>query len=154
MRLELGAGDRGTPGFVHNDIRYTSGIDWVFDAAEASAYAGCESCDEIRATHLLEHFSHRRTVAVLKDWLACLKPGGLLYVEVPNFEMQCRVLLAGQHEEAVRLAYGDQDYEGNAHLTGFTARTLFDAAEAAGFTDVAVRVEGLVLAMEARRPNQ
>ncbi len=155
MRLELGAGDRQTDGYVHNDARPLPHIAplMVFDASAASAFIPVASCDEVRATHLLEHFSHLRTIAVLREWLACLKPGGLLYIEVPNLEYQAKLLLAGQPEEAIRLMYGDQDYVGNAHLTGFTQRTLCDAAIQAGFVGVQVwGSPGAVLMMEARRP--
>lgn len=157
MKLELGSGDRPhqQPGWTHNDIRPLPHIapEMVFDATEVSKHVGYRSCDEIRACHLLEHFSHRHTATILVDWILCLKPGGLLHVEVPNFEMQCRLLLAGQQDEAIRLAYGDQDHDGNFHKTGFTPQTLRVAAEAAGFVDVVVQDGGLVLVMEARRPE-
>lgn len=158
MFLELGSGDRPTPGYVHNDARPLPHVapHMVFDASAASSHVGVEVCDAIRATHLLEHFSHLRTVAVLTDWLACLKPGGKLYVEVPNFEAQARLLLGiGQpanQAEAVRLAYGGQEYEGNAHYTGFTPATLQAAAEAAGFVQVRVQDIGFVLILRAEKP--
>ncbi len=42
--------------------------------------------DEIRASHILEHFSYWNTKLVLEDWARVLKPGGILRVAVPNFD--------------------------------------------------------------------
>lgn len=49
--------------------------------------------DELRCSHILEHFPFRDTPRVLKEWVRALKPGGLLHIEVPDAEWGCENLL-------------------------------------------------------------
>jgi predicted SAM-dependent methyltransferase len=44
------------------------------------------SVDEIRASHVLEHFPNGQIEAVIADWVRCLKKGGKLKIAVPDFE--------------------------------------------------------------------
>src|SRR5437870_8578268 len=44
------------------------------------------SADEIRSVQVLEHVEMRRVPAVLRHWHEILKPGGLVHVDVPDFE--------------------------------------------------------------------
>jgi predicted SAM-dependent methyltransferase len=151
LLLELGSGDRPFEDgryWTHNDERELPHIEWVQDVLtihEGLAFQG--NVDELRATHLLEHFSHLKTVEILTNWRGMLSPGGTLYIEVPNFEAQCRALLSGRFPEAevVTLAYGGQDYEGNFHKTGFTQETLTNSLFAAGFVSVSVQDADMVL---------
>lgn len=48
------------------------------------------SVDEIRAVDVLEHLPYRQTDAALRDWARVLKPGGKIYIQVPDAE---RVML-------------------------------------------------------------
>lgn len=43
------------------------------------------SVDEIRASHVLEHFPHGQVQAVLQHWASKLKPGGIMKIAVPDF---------------------------------------------------------------------
>lgn len=153
MRLEIAAGDRPTPGFTHHDARELHDIEIVCDMWDLSEYVPIATCDEVRATHILEHFSHLETKAVLNFWRNLLKPGGLLYIEVPNGEWQVKAAASGEIDfnEFVRLAYGDQDYPGNAHFASFSPATLKSYLELAGFSNVRVDDIGMVLCAWANR---
>lgn len=76
IRLNIGGGDTEVPGFVNFDIKDGN------DARKLPYEDG--TVDEIRASHVLEHFSHRETADVLAEWVRVLKPGGWLRVAVPN----------------------------------------------------------------------
>lgn len=78
LKLNLGAGPNPMPGYVNLDRKTGQEI-------YPLAYED-NSVDEIRASHCLEHFSHRETLDVIKDWVAKLKPGGLLKIAVPDME--------------------------------------------------------------------
>lgn len=89
-RLNLGAGATALEGFEPRD---GANGDCLFPLPDEDG-----TVDEIRASHVLEHFSHTEVVAVLKDWVAKLAPGGLLRVAVPDFEKIARDYLEGAAE--------------------------------------------------------
>ena len=78
IKLDLGCGDEPQPGFIGVDRKFGSEV-------YPLAYPD-ESVDEIRASHILEHFGHGQTLHVLKEWVRVLKPGGTLSVAVPDFD--------------------------------------------------------------------
>lgn len=74
IRLNLGCGKHVLPDYVNIDkdvcpLPYESG-----------------SVDEIRASHLIEHFDPRRALVVLDEWMRVLKPGGVLKLAVPDMD--------------------------------------------------------------------
>lgn len=152
MKLELGAGENPTPGFTHLDARELSFIEIVDDAATLEKIPE-ESCDAILAKHLLEHFSHRDTQAILKVWLARLKPGGSLRVEVPNLEGHVAAWADLQSTDAqfVEYLYGSQDYDGNYHKTAFTPRSLDRALRVAGYREIEIHNYGLAIMGRGKR---
>lgn len=79
MKLNLGGGYQKIPGYLNID-RITGQ-----EAYPLPDYAD-NSADEIRASHLLEHFGHRETLTVLREWVRVLKPGGVLKIAVPDFD--------------------------------------------------------------------
>jgi predicted SAM-dependent methyltransferase len=156
-KLELGAGDRPTEGFIHNDVRELPHIEIVCPAEQIGRYISSQTLTHLRATHLLEHFSHRNTVWLLEQWRDLLQPGGLIYVEVPNLMWQAKALAGVAEnmygcspEEVVVMMYGEQDYEGNFHKTGFTPQLLSGSLRTAGFVNVMVEDVGQVLIGQGR----
>jgi len=166
MRLELGSGDRPTHGFVHLDMRPDApDLQLCGDATNLDQTHRCDGYHgplpnearwrEIRATHLLEHFSHRRTVEILEHWSSYLKPGGSIYLEVPNLSGHVNAWKWGQSsdEQFVEYLFGEQDHDGNFHKTMFTERTLRDSLERAGFGRIQVRDLGLVFTAKGSRAD-
>src|SRR5438105_3321848 len=88
VKLNLGAGDLPLPDCLNID-RKTGGEVFPIQSRGANGtpqtFADA-SADEVRASHVLEHFSHRDTLNVLKEWVRVLKPGGVLKIAVPNFD--------------------------------------------------------------------
>lgn len=77
MRLNLGAGDTNIEGFTALDQQQGHEI---FPLPYPD-----QSVEEIRASHVLEHFPHQQVPSIVKDWTRALKPGGKLRIAVPNF---------------------------------------------------------------------
>ncbi len=90
VKLDLGAGDLRIPGFTPIDIKQGQRV-YPLEYEDGSV-------DEIRASHVLEHFSFRDTVNVLKDWIRALVPGGLLRVAVPDFDYIIKGYQEGSEE--------------------------------------------------------
>ncbi len=128
LRLNLGAGDTDVPGFVAVD-RKRGGE--VFPLAFAAA-----SVDEIRASHVLEHFSHRETGAVLADWVRALKPGGVLKIAVPDFEKIAEQYLAGVNLPIQGYVMGGHVDSDDHHGAVFDAEALAEAMRAAGLYNI------------------
>jgi predicted SAM-dependent methyltransferase len=78
-KLNLGSGLQKIPGFINIDRKIG------LEAFPLTSYAH-ESVDEIRASHILEHFPHSETATVLKDWVRTLRPGSWLKIAVPDFQ--------------------------------------------------------------------
>lgn len=139
LRLNLGGMgegylDGGVDGFKTVDLR--DGADYQRDASDLSIFEDA-SVDTVYASNILEHWSLNKTVDVLKEWHRVLKPGGWLYVSVPDFHRA--VEMYQKHGLTPWLRYhlwGDQKHELNYHYTCFTLATLSKDLSDAGFRDI------------------
>lgn len=134
MKLILCANTRQLEGYAHHDVLDLPGIDYVCDLFDIGNFVTPESCEEIHFTHALEHFSSADTQNVLELIRSLLKPGGKLYIEVPNFAWHAKLVMEGKDKDAVYYAFGGQLDEWDFHKTGFTPRILEEQLELAGFS--------------------
>lgn len=137
MKLEIGCGEKQTKGYTHLDIRELPGID-IIDDAETLVKIKDGSCDEIMTTQVLEHFSHTKTLNILKVWYKKLKPNGILHIEVPDLKLFCTLWVNGYIKEpwAFKSIYGLQDYKKNTHKAGFSKGYLIYLLLGAGFITI------------------
>lgn len=139
MKLILCANDRQLPGYKHHDVQDLPGIDYVCDLYDIATMVPDGSCDEVQLTHALEHFPTKETPKVLDLLYKLLKPGGKLYIEVPNFAWHAQLLMEGRERDAVYYAFGGQLNEWDFHKTGFTETILNEELTMAGFRNVEVQ---------------
>ena len=130
VRFALGE-RRKTPGLISVDLN--EGADEIGDATDIKWLTDKYGlADEIHASHMLEHVSHKDTEKVLKNWIDGLKPGGELFLAVPDLEWMVKDWLAAQeqnpHKWGKKLTkiYGEQRFPGDAHQTGFTKVRMLD----------------------------
>lgn len=150
--LEIAAGERPTPGFIHHDARALPDIEIVCDMGDALVnILGSESVSAIRACHVLEHTPYHETVNLLRKWHSMLIDGAQIYIEVPNMWWQVNAVVSGEitPEEFVYYAYGEQNYPGNFHYNGFTSQILTKKLEEAGFRGVSIEDIGQVIIAHA-----
>lgn len=135
LKLNLGARTTTIPGFKNVDKDQHGQVDIVSDVSKLEV--DDNSVSEIYASHILEHFSHKKTVDVLKEWLRVLEPGGELKIAVPDFE--ATMLIVQQHgltDWVVNYLWGDQVYDSAFHYAGFDEDRLTGLLEDAGFIGV------------------
>lgn len=134
--FNLGCRTTRIPGFLNVDLYDGDNVDIRTDVSDLKQIAG-GSVNTIYASHILEHFSHTKTVAVLKEWFRVIVPGGKLYVAVPDFDAMVQLYLKTGLTIFIRNSlYGDQGYDLAYHYTAFNFASLAAACAAAGFSDV------------------
>lgn len=129
MKLNIGAGEHNPEGYTPIDL--ANGQD-----ARRLDYPD-NSVDEIRASHVLEHFGHREVCDVLREWVRVLKPGGLMKLAVPNFEMVARDYLDGKQINIQGYAMGGQMDANDFHRTLFDRECLGELMTVCGLQDIA-----------------
>ena len=80
IRLNLGSGEIPLAGYENLDRKNGKEVYPLVSYAD-------NSVDEIRASHILEHFGRLDTFKVLQNWASKLKIGGVLKVAVPDFSI-------------------------------------------------------------------
>jgi hypothetical protein len=125
MKLNVGAGGLPLVGYTPVDRKLGS-------EAYPLAYPD-GSAEEIRASHVLEHFDWRTVPKVLADWYRVLKPGGILKVAVPDM-----TYIANHLDDPKSPFYlmGGQSDANDFHRSAFTRETLSQHLTAAGFVGV------------------
>jgi hypothetical protein len=128
MKLNIGDGGIEHPDYAGLDIR--RGQDAAVLVRPDS------SIDEIRASHVLEHFPHGQVLSVLKEWVRALRPGGLLKIAVPDFRMIAEQYLAGAELPTQGYVMGGQVDAHDFHKTLFDEELLTEALKAAGLIGI------------------
>ena len=174
----LGAGGEYNPYEVQVDLRDDPHIDFKCDIRNLPN-DWTEKFHLVKSNHVLEHFSHTKTLDVLREWVRILEPGGVLRITVPDLEFACRMVLEGRTDPAVMgMIYGDQganywmqgpygeigedgrimrhSFENNSHKNGFTSASLAELFRQAGLEQVECRpdISGLMCAGRKPIPEQ
>lgn len=100
LRLNLGCGKNKLKGFVNIDQLQHVNPDIVANAISLPYEPG--TVDEIYCGHLLEHFSWDDGQNALKYWHDLLKPGGLISVTVPDFDVILQRYLANPSAQEMK----------------------------------------------------
>lgn len=128
LKLNLGAGYKPLDGYVNIDR--DCGLE-----AYPLPYDD-ESVDEVRASHILEHFPHCQVSDVVREWVRVLKPGGWLKIAVPDFDWICRRYLEGVPDNIQGYLMGGQTDANDFHKTMFDRSGLTEVLKHAGLVDV------------------
>ena len=141
LKLNLGGAGEGfvdskVDGFLCVDLREGPETDVVCNVSDLKPFED-NSVETVFASQILEHFPIERTVEVLREWRRVLKPGGTLYVSVPDFDVAVKLYHQYGLTQWVQYhLWGDQKHPLNYHYICFTTATLSKALLDAGFSDV------------------
>ena len=114
-------------------------VDYVGDCTNLDQFAD-NSISEIYASHIFEHLSHVNELpATIKETHRILKPGGILRVGVPDFELLCRMfthpsLNIEQRHYIMMVVFGGQVKPYDFHKAGITMEFLSVYLKQAGFS--------------------
>jgi len=149
MRLHLGCGDNILDGWMNIDIGSDDPRVIHCDVSNLDQIVGDGSASEIYACHVLEHIPRGLQVPVLAHWLGKLRPSGVCYIAVPDFNYlvteYVRALAEGEQwwdsEKAIISSlmggYADGSHdEHNHHKSLFDLQYLAYLMTTAGFVGV------------------
>jgi len=139
-RLEIGSGKMPRKGFTHIDIEESAKPDILGDFRTMEF----SDLEEIIALHVLEHFSRKEGLEVLKQWHAWLKVGGKLIVETPDMERICGFFttrperLWADREHLNFALYGSQGEDWAYHKDGWWREKFKKVLPEIGFNIVKI----------------
>jgi predicted SAM-dependent methyltransferase len=133
LLIHIGSGPLVDPRFVNIDIQPYPSVHILGDGARLDFPDN--SIDLIYASHTIEHFSHREIQSILSEWHRVLKPGGRLFLSVPDFEKLAKMYTeAGiAFREAQVFIMGSQGNPFDFHKSLFDRRFLTDVLADTGF---------------------
>lgn len=126
VKLNIGAGGVVLDGWTPIDRDFGS-------EAFPLAYPD-NSVDEIRASHILEHFSFKDAFNAVKDWARVLKPGGRIRIAVPGIQ---EIMQMAKHDDKwMFYIMGGQTDENDFHKSVWDIGILTRVMEEAGFEQI------------------
>ena len=161
-KIHIGCGTNVLEGWINVDcVSRAPGVHIDMDLAQLPFEDGTVSA--VLAEHVFEHFSLAEESQVWNEMARVLQPGGILEIEVPDFEWICRTFLAahdvwkdfyivgradhycGFGRSLVQrwgiiqtMFFGNQNGVGQFHRTGYTEGKIRGIGEKLGFVDVQV----------------
>jgi len=128
LRLNIGSGNTKIDGFIP--------IDRAFGGEAYPLKYDDNTVDEIRASHILEHFGHRDVPKVLAEWVRVLKPNGRIRIAVPDMH-KIGIMAADNSDPLWPLyAMGGQTDDNDYHKSLFTRERLETAMMEAGIAGI------------------
>lgn len=102
-------------------------------------YVG-NSAEEILVVQTFEHFSRSESRKALWEWHRMLRPGGVLTIDVPDFEGLCKLLLTAKSEQDkeyyYRMIFGSHKNEYAFHKDGYSFNKLYTLLQTSGYVEI------------------
>lgn len=131
--LNIGAGQVSVEGYDPVDRRNG---DEAYPLTRGGKPVEDGSVQEILASHILEHFSHREIRDVLQHWCDMLAPGGRIRIAVPNFKWAAKRYLAGETIPLEQYLMGSHEDENDFHKCLFDRELLTELMIECGLEDI------------------
>lgn len=133
LLLNLGCGKDIREGFVNIDL--FSNDNQVVKMDIRRLEIEDNSVDLILASDVLEHFSHRETGDLLKEWNRVLKPNAQLIIRCPSLYLQAKAYIENVWDADIAsyMIFGGQTNPGDYHCIGFDSNSIKKHLINAGF---------------------
>lgn len=143
--LNLGSGNNIISGFCNIDANPYVMSDIIANTEKLKLNSG--STEIIYNSHILEHIPRAKVRKILLEWKRVLKPGGKLYISVPDLEVLFRGYLEIIPEYTVEekrkqanllcgIIYGGQSTKYDFHYYGYSFESLKFLLQSMGFKDI------------------
>lgn len=135
--LHIGCGQVNAPKFINIDAYPYPHVHYIRNI-KSDALWKKDSADLIYACHVLEHVEMDKLEAVLSNWRAFLKKGGVLRLSVPDFDSIIKIYELSERKihSIVKPLMGGQDHKLNFHYSIFNEESLNTLLLNAGFSKV------------------
>jgi predicted SAM-dependent methyltransferase len=125
IKLHIG-GKEPHPDWKILNVQPGEHVDFVGNASCLEKFTD-SSIESIYASHLLEHFLYgynNELLITLSEWYRVLKPGGKIYISVPDLRKLCWLFLNpdidySERYHLMRVIFGGQVDEYDVHKVGF-----------------------------------
>jgi predicted SAM-dependent methyltransferase len=148
MKLHLGCGQIYLEGYVNIDFPLSEHT--LQEKSVADEFADLlklnynrKSIEEVRLHHVYEHFPRHIALALVASWHTWLQRGGVLHIEVPDFEESAKLVndpSASDHDQkvALRHIFGSNEAPWATHYEGWSAARLTEVFELFGFKNIEI----------------
>ncbi|WP_445636133.1 Methyltransferase type 11 domain-containing protein [Nostoc sp. DSM 114161] len=141
IKLHIG-GEETHPDWKIFNIESRPEVDYVGNASDLSQFE-TNSITAIYASHVLEHFYYGiddELTNTLKEWHRVLKPGGQIFISVPDFKKICWLYLHPEFSVydrmyLMQMIFGGQTNINDVHKVGFDFEILSIFLEKVGFIE-------------------
>lgn len=138
MKLHIG-GETKKEGWSILNIQAKDGVDFIGTITDLSQFQN-ESIEAVYASHVFEHVLQRDALDTLKGIHRVLKPGGKLYISVPDLDVLCGIFADSKAPKDVkfhvmRMMFGGQVDDFDIHYMGWNQEFMFDYLSTAGFSE-------------------
>jgi len=146
MKLEIGCGERPTPGYLHNDLNAFPGVEIVGNPWEIELEPS--SLSEVLALGVVEHLTYEQTILTFKKINTLLSAGGEFVFDVPDIPIWCGYVvdhfqgkeIPFEIDHVFATLYGWQRWPGDEHKSGWYEDKLTSYLEQSGFNHYAFGV--------------
>ncbi len=136
MKLNIGCGKKYEPEYCNIDLYEELVADRLMSAFNLEI--NDNTCEEIKAIHIIEHLSFFETIYALSEFFRVLEPDGKLILETPDLEKGCQHYLkadAEQKKEILGWFFGIP-HKGLQHKLCFPPFLLIELLENTGFDNI------------------
>jgi predicted SAM-dependent methyltransferase len=141
IKVNIGCGWRDFgPDWVHVDGGDYDHLDYQTDALHNLNFFQNSTVDLIYSSHVIDYYDQEEIKSVLKEWRRVLKPGGILRVAVPDFEVLSYLYSTKQVKlcQIIGPLYGKMKMQNKNifHKTVYNFESLKSVLESAKFYNI------------------
>jgi predicted SAM-dependent methyltransferase len=117
-------------------------VDHVGNANDLSKFPNC-TFSEMYASHIVEHLDYKDELEpTLKEWLRVMKPGGKIYISVPDLDVLAGLIISkdnltlDERFHVMRMLFGGHVDKYDYHVVGLNEAFLTKFLERAGYVNI------------------